>query len=58
MARADLAIGAGGTTSWERASLGLPALVFSVSPNQIDGAAALDDAGAAIHLGCPPCLSA
>ncbi|WP_067072658.1 UDP-2,4-diacetamido-2,4,6-trideoxy-beta-L-altropyranose hydrolase [Methanoculleus horonobensis] len=34
MARADLAIGAAGTTSWERLCLGLPALVVTLAENQ------------------------
>lgn len=34
MAMADLAIGAAGTTSWERLCLGLPALVVTLSENQ------------------------
>lgn len=34
MASADLAIGAGGTTTWERCCLGLPAIVFSIAENQ------------------------
>ncbi|MEK9753126.1 MAG: UDP-2,4-diacetamido-2,4,6-trideoxy-beta-L-altropyranose hydrolase, partial [Rhodospirillaceae bacterium] len=34
MADADLAIGAGGTTSWERCALGLPALIVVVADNQ------------------------
>jgi len=34
MADADLAIGAGGTTSWERCALALPALVTVVAENQ------------------------
>ena len=34
MAAADLAIGAGGSTSWERCCLGLPALAFSIAQNQ------------------------
>lgn len=34
MAKADLAIGAGGATSWERCCLGLPALVLGVAENQ------------------------
>jgi len=34
MARADLAIGAAGTTSWERVCLGLPALVVTLAENQ------------------------
>jgi len=51
MADADLAIGAGGTTSWERCALGLPALVLIVADNQIPIAEALADAGAAWVLG-------
>lgn len=34
MAAADLAIGAGGTTTWERCCLGLPSLVVSLADNQ------------------------
>lgn len=34
MAGADLAIGAGGTTSWERCCLGLPSLVVTLAENQ------------------------
>lgn len=34
MARADLAIGAAGTTSWERLCLGFPALVVTLAENQ------------------------
>ncbi len=34
MAKADLAIGAAGTTSWERLCLGLPALVVTLAENQ------------------------
>lgn len=32
--QADAAIGAGGSSSWERACLGLPTLAFIVAPNQ------------------------
>lgn len=35
MASADLAIGAGGATSWERLCLGLPALIVTLSDNQV-----------------------
>jgi UDP-2,4-diacetamido-2,4,6-trideoxy-beta-L-altropyranose hydrolase len=35
MAAADLAIGAGGTTTWERLCVGLPSLVISVAENQV-----------------------
>lgn len=34
MLRADLMIGAGGTTSWERLCLGLPAVVITMAENQ------------------------
>jgi len=36
MNEADLAIGAGGTTTWERCFLGLPSLVIAVAENQIE----------------------
>jgi UDP-2,4-diacetamido-2,4,6-trideoxy-beta-L-altropyranose hydrolase len=47
MARADLALGAAGTTSWERTCLGLPCLVVPVAENQEQGAWALEAAGVA-----------
>ena len=34
MMNADLAISAGGSTSWERCALGLPSMIFSVAENQ------------------------
>ena len=34
MAKADLAIGAGGATTWERCCIGLPAIVISIAENQ------------------------
>ncbi len=51
MTHADLAVGAAGTTSWERATLGLPSLLVSTASNQIDVASALHAAGAARNLG-------
>lgn len=51
MGTADVAIGAGGTTSWERCCLGLPSIVVSVAPNQRPGSAALGVEGAALYLG-------
>lgn len=36
MARADLAIGAGGSTTWERCYLGLPSIVVTTAKNQVD----------------------
>ncbi len=34
LTRADLAIGAGGATTWERCCMGLPAIVMSIAENQ------------------------
>ena len=35
MREADLAIGAGGTNTWERCFLGLPAIVIATAENQV-----------------------
>ncbi len=51
IARADLAIGAGGSTTWERACLGLPSLVVVIADNQLAFAKALDQAGKLTLLG-------
>jgi UDP-2,4-diacetamido-2,4,6-trideoxy-beta-L-altropyranose hydrolase len=51
MAAADVSIGAGGTASWERCVLGLPALIFVLAPNQGSLARAIEQAGAGINLG-------
>lgn len=48
MAESDLAIGAAGTTSWERCCLGLPAIQMTLAENQVQIACALDDIGAAL----------
>ena len=50
MAASDLAVGAAGTTSWERCCLGLPALIVVLADNQKDAARALEREGAAIAL--------
>lgn len=66
MAAADLAIGAGGTSSWERCCLGLPSVVVVAADNQakiatelaaagackVVGAAAPEDIAAAIETLC------
>lgn len=57
MVQADLAVGAGGTTSWERCCLGLPSLILVLADNQFGIAAALDKAGAAVNLGTVENLS-
>lgn len=53
MARADLAIGAAGSTAWERCCLGLPSLMVVIADNQRYIAQGLSQAGAAITLGQP-----
>ncbi|MGY3929681.1 UDP-2,4-diacetamido-2,4,6-trideoxy-beta-L-altropyranose hydrolase [Aeromonas encheleia] len=47
MADSDLAIGAAGSTSWERCCLGLPTLMFVIADNQREVAHHLMSAGAA-----------
>jgi UDP-2,4-diacetamido-2,4,6-trideoxy-beta-L-altropyranose hydrolase len=51
MARATLAIGAGGITTWERCCLGLPAICVTVADNQRPVAEAAHRAGVIDHLG-------
>lgn len=53
MAKADLAIGAAGGTSWERCALGLPSLVAVLAENQAEAAFELSTSGAAIDIGSP-----
>lgn len=50
MAQADIAIGASGTTSWERCCLGLPTILVSIADNQNAIAAALKATGAVVLL--------
>jgi UDP-2,4-diacetamido-2,4,6-trideoxy-beta-L-altropyranose hydrolase len=52
MARADLAIGAAGSTAWERCSLGLPSIMVVLAENQLTVAAGLQEAGAAQVIAC------
>lgn len=51
MSQSDIAIGAGGTTSWERCALGLPTLLIELADNQSLIADALDAQGAIVNLG-------
>lgn len=51
MNRADLAIGAGGATTWERMCLGLPSLVVSIAENQRPTCEALAAAGLIQYVG-------
>jgi UDP-2,4-diacetamido-2,4,6-trideoxy-beta-L-altropyranose hydrolase len=50
MRASDLAIGAAGSTSWERCCLGLPTIQIALANNQLPIAHALHDAGAALML--------
>lgn len=50
MVVADLAVGAGGTTTWERACLGVPTIVTAIADNQRDNAQALAETGAALSV--------
>lgn len=51
MADADLAIGAGGSASWERCCLGLPSLLVSLADNQIAIAKELSSIGGCTYIG-------
>lgn len=51
LARADLAIGAGGVSSLERCCLGLPSVVVSIADNQVEPSAALARQGCQLFLG-------
>ena len=51
MACADLSIGGGGSTAWERCCLGLPTLMLTIADNQLSIAKALDNAKAAVYVG-------
>lgn len=53
MAQADLAVGAGGTATWERCCLGLPTLTLCIAANQRK---LIDDAARA-NLICAPTMS-
>ena len=57
MAAADLMIGAGGATHWERACLGLPAVVVALADNQLVTTAYLAELGACLDLGHASALS-
>lgn len=50
MLNADLAIGAGGSTSWERCCLGLPTLQFIIAENQREAAKKIEQLRAAITV--------
>ncbi|RVU41338.1 UDP-2,4-diacetamido-2,4,6-trideoxy-beta-L-altropyranose hydrolase [Rheinheimera riviphila] len=51
MAKAQLMIGGGGSTHWERCAMALPALVVSLAPNQQPTSSYLAELGACVYLG-------
>ncbi|MNX53252.1 UDP-2,4-diacetamido-2,4,6-trideoxy-beta-L-altropyranose hydrolase [compost metagenome] len=51
MAAADLALGAGGVTTWERAALGLPCVASAIAQNQFSILAGAAEAGMLVNLG-------
>ena len=57
MAESDLAIGAAGSTAWERCCLGLPSFLIVLAPNQAPSAKALHDQGSAHWLGYTDTIS-
>jgi spore coat polysaccharide biosynthesis predicted glycosyltransferase SpsG len=48
MAQADIAVGAAGSSTWERCVLGLPSLMVVLADNQREAAQAMADRGAAL----------
>ncbi|WP_206022139.1 UDP-2,4-diacetamido-2,4,6-trideoxy-beta-L-altropyranose hydrolase [Billgrantia bachuensis] len=57
MTQADLAIGAAGSTSWERCCLGVPTLMLELADNQKGIAEALHQVGAAYNVGKPDAVN-
>ena len=51
MAQSDLAIGAGGATTWERSCLGLPSIVVSIADNQRPACESLAASGLIKYVG-------
>lgn len=51
MLAADLVLGAGGATHWERCCLGLPSVVVTLAENQVPSTSALAEDGYLLYLG-------
>lgn len=51
MLNADLAIGAGGSSLWERCCLGLPSIIISIALNQVELARSAVKCGVADYMG-------
>lgn len=52
-AQADIAVGAGGSSIWERAVLGLPSIALCLADNQVEMTTALDAEGALMATDLP-----
>lgn len=57
LANADLGLGAGGVSSWERLALGVPTLVIAVADNQMENMRQLEKHGVARALGAAASVS-
>src|SRR5437773_7976631 len=57
MVEADLAIGAGGSSTWERCCLGLPTVAIAIAENQFEVAKTVAEAGACLYMGASANLS-
>lgn len=51
MAEADVALGGGGSTTWERCATGLPSIVIAVAENQVPFTEALGEDDRILYLG-------
>jgi UDP-2,4-diacetamido-2,4,6-trideoxy-beta-L-altropyranose hydrolase len=51
MSRADLAVGGGGISCWERCAVGLPAVVVTMAENQVPSTEELQHRGAIVVVG-------
>lgn len=51
MTKADIALGAGGTTTWERMAVGLPSIIITIAENQVAVTKALEQDGYLTWLG-------
>ena len=51
ISRADLSIGAGGSSMWERCALGLPSIIITIAHNQVEASSVLARKGAAWYAG-------
>jgi spore coat polysaccharide biosynthesis predicted glycosyltransferase SpsG/GNAT superfamily N-acetyltransferase len=57
MAGADIALGAGGSASWERCAAGLPSVVTALAENQLAPVRVLEAAGAGLFAGTTGAVS-